>query len=250
VIQVIVFLGLLGVWSVPWSGAAELQSQVPQGGVHPSAAVLPSLVARVDGVDITREPIVQRLKQYHSMQDMMGHDDPMPLTAEKEEALLGSILRQLIVEALKGQEAARLGLTVSPELLDASVSRIERQAGSRHALEEQLERGHTTVEQWYAQLRQALLFQALAARHRAELPISDEKVRRYWEENRHALSSQWHTDQLADVQERIRDLLRQSRWPAAQEAWERELMHKATVWIDPMVQERGIRWEVLKEQTP
>jgi hypothetical protein len=221
-------------------------------------------VARVNAVDIMRETVLERLEQYLSM---MAHEPGSPsresasvnsppastqdhaqVFNEKERGLLSHIIRQLIVDELKAQEAARLGLTVSPDVLAANVSKIEQQAGSRQALMEQLQRGRTTVEQWLAQLRQALLIQTIAARRQAEIPISDDEIGRYWEKNLHALSSLWGTDQLPLVRERLRDLMRQARWPAAETDWEKALTRSAAIWIDPEVREQGIRWETLEEQ--
>lgn len=267
VLPFMLVFGLVG--HLSYSESAESQSQKSDGSQSFHAAMLPSLVARVNGIDITREIILERREQYLTM---MGHEagstspasapgqsvltEPpsatreilVPLTDEKERALLAYILRQLIVDELKAQEAASLGLTVSPELLAANVSQMEQQAGSRQELEESLQHGHTTVDRWYAQLRQTLLLQALEARRQAAIPVSEEAIRRNWEENQEALSSLWHTDELPLVRERLRDLVRQARWPAAQADWEAELTQKAAIWIDPIVQEQGIRWDAAQEQ--
>lgn len=266
------FLLLLSLAGHPSPGeSAEPREPQAVDGRSMHAVTLPSVVARVNGIDITGESLIERREHYLTMMGYEAgsisqapvpggagrteippntHEIPAPLTEEKERALLAYILRQLIVDELKGQEAASLGLTVAPELLAANVSQMEQQAGSRRELEESLLRGRTTADRWYTQLRQTLLLQALEARRQAAIPVSDDAIRRNWEENREALSSLWHTDELPLVQERLRDLVRQARWPAAQADWEAELTRKATIWIDPLVQERGLSWDVLQEQRP
>jgi len=267
VLSFILCFALVG--HLSYSESAGSQGQKADGSQSFHAAMLPSLVARVNGIDITREIILERLEQYLTMMvheasstspisapKEPGLTEPqsppletmVPLTHEKERALLAHILRQLIVDELKAQEAASLGLTVSPELLAANVSQMEQQAGSRQELEESLQRGHTTVDRWYAQLRQALLLQALEARRQAAIPVSEEAIRLNWQENQEALSSLWHTDEFPLVRERLRDLVRQARWPAAQADWEAELTQKAAIWIDPIIQEQGIRWDAAQEQ--
>jgi hypothetical protein len=263
VMRAMLICGLVGACDLSLGKSAEHEGQEPREGEQAHAATLPSLVARVNVVEITRETVLVRLEQYMTMMvhelgspsrdpasanlPFASNPDHAQVILKKERGLLGHIIRQLIVDELKAQEATRLGLTVSPDLLEANVSKIEQQAGSRQALIEQLERGRNTVEQWSAQLRQALLVQALAARRQAEIPISDDEIRHYWENNLQALSSLWDTDQLPLVRDRLRDVLRQARWPAAETNWEKELTRNSSIWVDPGLHEQGIRWEVAEE---
>ncbi|WP_447973544.1 SurA N-terminal domain-containing protein [Nitrospira sp. Kam-Ns4a] len=227
---------------------------------------LPKVVASVNGVNIEREAVLERLDQARTMMAHQQHmsqspadvaagaqaastQAPAPLSpaeqarqdAEQEKELLHSIINQMVLEELKKQEAARLGLRVAPEQLEANVKRIEEQSGSRESLEEQLRQGHTTIDQWRTQLHQALLFQALEARRRAATPVSDEEIRQYWEQNRATLAQLWNTTRLDQVRDRIRALIQQSRWPAEEAQWYQELVRSAKIWVDPAVRQQLAR---------
>jgi len=136
------------------------------------------------------------------------------------------------------QEVERLGLSVSPALLEANIKSIEQQAGSKESLEEQLRQGHATVDQWRTQLRQALLFQQLAEQRRKAVPVSDDEIRQYWEQNRETLSKLWKTKRVDEARDRIRDLIQQARWPKTESEWQFELVRNAKIWVDPAVRQQ------------
>lgn len=225
---------------------------------------LPAIIASVNGVNIEREAVIERLDQARAMMVHQQHMAQMtpagsgdkadtaatPVASattpaqqaqherQQEKELLHTIINQMVLEELKKQEAARLGLTISTEQLEANAKRIEEQSGSREALQEQLRQGHTTVEQWQAQLRQALLFQELETRRRTAVPVSDEEMRRYWEQNRATLAKLWQTDRFDQVRDRLRVMIQQSRWPTEEARWYQDLVRSAKIWVDPGVRQR------------
>jgi hypothetical protein len=224
---------------------------------------LPKIVASVNGTNIERDAVLARLEQAKAMLAHQRHQvqaavadgadragatttASAPVTeaqqaqheAAQEKELLHSIINQMVLEELKKQEAARLGLSVSPDLLEANAKRIEEQSGSRESLEEQLRQGHTTLEQWRTQLHQSLLFQELETRRRASVPVSDEEVRQYWEQNRATLAQLWNTDRLEQVRDRVRSLIQQTRWPTEEARWYEDLVRSAKIWVDPTVRQQ------------
>lgn len=235
----------------------------PEEGATPKLVdTFPEIVSSVNGVKIVRATVAERFDQAMSMlahsQHMAKMTPPSPSSGAEsvaastpppasdaphgqhddksdEKSILRTIINQLVLEQLKLQEVQRLGLTVSPEALEANIEAIEKQAGSREMLEEQLRQGHATVEQWRMQLRQAMLFQQLSEHRRKALPVSNEEMRQYWTQNRTTLSNLWKTDRQDSVQERIRSLIQQARWPQAEIEWQNELVKKANIWVDPVV---------------
>ena len=231
---------------------------------------LPDIVVTVNGVRIERATVLERLAQAQSMAAHQQHmaqmdqataqsgeqqaaqsqnagastsaivHDPAHAQrdADAEKALVRSVINQLVMEQLKMQEVARLGLTVSPALLEANIKGIEQQAGSKESLEEQLRQGHATLDQWRSQLRQALLLQQLADQRRKAVPVADAEIRQYWEQNREALAKIWKTNRLEDSRERIRDLIQQARWPKTESEWHFELVRNAKIWVDPAVRQQ------------
>lgn len=228
---------------------------------------LPNIVASVNGVMIERAAVLERLEQTRAMMAHQQHlvqaapaetadnagsaatpasAPPSPAQqaqheAEQEKEVLHSIINQMVMEELKKQEAARLGLSIPPEQLEANAKRIEEQAGSREALEEQLRQGHTTIEQWRTQLHQALLFQELENRRRAAVPVSDEEIRQYWEQHRATLAKLWNADRFDQVRDRLRSLIQQTRWPTEEAQWYQDLVRSAKIWVDPAVRQQLAR---------
>ncbi|WP_447602993.1 SurA N-terminal domain-containing protein [Nitrospira sp. Nam80] len=156
---------------------------------------------------------------------------------QDDRELLRTIINQLALERLKWQEAERLGLTVSDAVIEEQVKQIEERFGSREAFEEALRKGHITRQQWWVEMRQALLFDQLEVRRRQAVPVSDEEIRRYWEENRDELAPLWSVERLDQVRDRVRDLMQQARWSTAKTEWEQSLGRTAKIWVNPTVRE-------------
>lgn len=239
-------------------------SQQPALDQPPAVAdILHEIVARVNGVAIDRQAVLRRLEQARSMMAHQQHDPGMDMGSaptkdqpampsgtsseaavvhrqddpEHEKAMLHTIINQMILEQLKLQEGARLGLSVSTKQLDDRVKMIEEQSGSPEALDQQLRQGHTAREEWQAQLHQALLFQELEARRRFAIPVSDEDIRLYWDQNRKQLAKLWKVDRLEPSRDRIRTLIQTSRWQAEEAQWYEQLVRDAKIWVDPEIRQ-------------
>jgi hypothetical protein len=48
----------------------------------------------------------------------------------------------------------------------------------------------------------------------------------------------WKTNRLEQVQDRIRDLIQQYRWPQTENEWHFELVRNAKIWVDPAVRQQ------------
>ena len=236
------------------------------------ADTLPNILVSVNGVNIERAAVLTRLDQTKSMvahqQHMARMDQAAAQGAEgqsgppanggqaaaptsptvhdpahtqpdaDDKTMIRNLINQMVMEQLKMQEVARLGLSVSTELLESNIKHIEEQAGSKESLEQQLRQGHATVDQWRSQLKEALLLQQLAEQRRKAVPVSDEEVRKYWDQNRENLAKIWKTKRFEQVQDRIRDLIQQYRWPQTEAEWHNELIRNAKIWVDPAVREQ------------
>ena len=231
---------------------------------------LPEIVANVNGEAITRQQVIERFQQSQRMMGHQGHTaqaaqagqapqaenkpDQKPSSANRgaeangaaqpldpieERTLLRHIINSTALERLKLQEAQRLGLSVTMPAIDEQVSLIEQQSeqqmGGREGFEQELQRGHTTLTEWRKELRQQLLIQQLEERRRKILPVGDEEITQYWERNRKTLSSLWHTDQLDQARDRVKELIQQERWVRAKSEWEQELVKGAKIWVDRRV---------------
>ena len=231
---------------------------------------LPEIVANVNGEAITRQQVIERFQQSQRMMGHQGHTaqaaqagqapqaenkpDQKPSSANRgaeangaaqpldpieERTLLRHIINSTALERLKLQEAQRLGLSVTMPAIDEQVSLIEQQSeqqmGGREEFEKELRRGHTTLTEWHKELRQQLLIQQLEERRRKILPVGDEEIQQYWERNRKTLSSLWHTDQLDQARDRVKELIQQERWVRAKSEWEQELVKGARIWVDRRV---------------
>ena len=155
----------------------------------------------------------------------------------QERMLLRTIINQLVLEHLKREEAQRLGLSVSPALLQEQVAQAERHFGSPAAFEEALRKGHISREQWKNELQKALLFQQLELRRREALPVTEEEIHHYWEQNHEKLAPLWQVQREEQARDQLRGLIQQVRWSAVKAEWEQALGRAAKIWVNPSVRD-------------
>lgn len=163
-----------------------------------------------------------------------GASNPDPL---EERVLLRTIINQLVLEHLKREEAQRLGLSISPVVLQEQVAQAERHFGSPAAFEEALRKGHISREQWKNEVQKALLFQQLELSRREALPVTQEEIHHYWEQNHEKLAPLWGVQREEEARDRLRGLIQQVRWSAEKAEWEQALGRAAKIWVNPSVRD-------------
>jgi len=170
-------------------------------GVTPPAEVTPSverpLAAMVNGQPIYLADYEKQVAQFEASLA----DEGLDLDSPEGKALLSQMRRQIleamIEQVLIEQAAAREGVTVSEEEVEAKVQEALREGGGEEKFHQWLAANHLTMEDFKAMLRAQLLGEAMVERVTASVPTSAEQVRA-----RHILVA---------TEEEARELLRQLR---------------------------------------
>ncbi len=129
-----------------------------------------SLAARVNGAPITLDTLRRELARERTSRQALGLSIPAQADFERE------VLDQLIEAALIEQAAAKMGITLSAEALDAEVAQSVAEAGGAQSWNTWLEMSHLSLEEYRAQLRTQLLGSMITAQIAAETPATAEQV--------------------------------------------------------------------------
>jgi parvulin-like peptidyl-prolyl isomerase len=167
------------------AGASE------QAGIDILASV-PAVVARVNGVAITRAALEARLAQSRSMNP--DRFDRMT-DAERHDALVRT-LDDMIVREVQVHAARQRGLTVADEELTADLEDLAALARTRGGMDRLLAEYGITLEQWKEETRRNLLIRKLEGAEAAAIPPPD----------------------------------RARLWPGRRRAWLRGLIETADIW--------------------
>lgn len=135
-----------------------------------------ALAARVNNQPITMEEYQQQMAQAEAFFKQQGLDLN---SAEGKETMAGvrlQVLEQLIDQVLIEQGAARLGISVPSQKVDATLQDIVTQMGGEAKFNEALKQQNLTRDQLRELLRQQLIGEALFEKVSASVPSMAEQV--------------------------------------------------------------------------
>jgi len=111
----------------------------PPAPPKPVPAVLPAVVARVNGEDIKKEDFEKMIKTVES-------NARQPIPPDRRDEILRNLLDQLVVYTLLNQEAKARGLTATDAEIDAKLQQVRQQFPTQEAFEKALKERNITVE--------------------------------------------------------------------------------------------------------
>lgn len=176
---------------------------------------VPAVVARVNGKDISNHYVWRKLKQYIRHKKRRGHK----ITPDQEKAEVKRLIDDEIERELLLQQAASLGIKVTPELLDKKIYMIRSDFKSDHQFEMALKRRKITIEDLKDELKPEILVDAVVEREvLPHVKLSAEEIKGYYEKNKRIY---WEEDKMrASVILRKIDM---SQGPQAEEKAKTEL---------------------------
>jgi hypothetical protein len=133
---------------------ATADPTAPPEAVAPVPDVLPGVVARVNGEDVTGADLDQAVARIEAQ---IGG----PLPPEERSHVVREILDQLIAFRLLTQAADTSGITIPESDLDAQLALARNQFPSEEAFETALAAQGTTLEAFRAETRRQLLVEQL-----------------------------------------------------------------------------------------
>lgn len=154
-------------------------SPTPQGApptVPPSPTPDRPLAARVNGQPIYLADFERQVAQYQDALAAAGEDLSTPEGQQKLIQMRGQILDWMIEQVLIEQAAAKMGIQVSDEEVNAAIAQIVQDAGSEEAFRERLERSGMTLQDLRTQLRAELLRNRVLEQIQKTVPEQAEQV--------------------------------------------------------------------------
>ncbi|MDT7883355.1 MAG: SurA N-terminal domain-containing protein [Thermoflexus sp.] len=160
-------------------GVAACQSSPASTPVAPTALPSPTpmaLAARVNGAPIPLAEFERRLAAYEQEWRRNGLDPQSAEGRQRLAALPRQILEGMIEEVLIEQHAARMGITVSPEEVEAALAQLIQESGGVEAFRQRLAALGMTEEEFRRNQRAAMLAQKVFQQLTADLPEVAEQV--------------------------------------------------------------------------
>ena len=155
-------------------GASGQPAEAP---VKPVPAVLPAIVAKVNGEDVQKWEVEAALKQAEA-----SAGGPVP--ADKRDAVLRSILDEIVTYHLLAQEAHGRKMDVSETDLDAEMLKIRQDFQTEDAYKQALLLQGVTVEQLRDVTRRALQARKLVdAEVTTKITVQDADVDAFYNQN-------------------------------------------------------------------
>lgn len=145
----------------------------------------PETVAVVNGRDITREELLDRIRQVRTMGMDGGrhHHGHEPSEPELRTALLKMIESVVVL-----QEGERRGVTLDEREMDERYRALRSGFASDAELEAMLRDNATSPEEWRRSMRNGLLLLKTEMTELQRLPVDDAEIEIYWRENRAAFA--------------------------------------------------------------
>lgn len=170
--------GLPGATGVPGApGAVPPNGQPAEAPVKPVPAVLPAVVAKVNGEDVQKWEVEAALKQAET-----SAGGPVP--ADKRDAVLRSILDEIVTYHLLSQEARGRKMDVSEADLDAEMLKIRQDFPTEDAYKQALLLQGVTVEQLRDVTRRAVQARKIVdAEVTTKITVQDSEVDAFYKQN-------------------------------------------------------------------
>ncbi len=151
-------------------------------------------VAKVNGEKITREEfdsIVTVAKKQDTTLASLKEGDPMLLQYKR------MILDSMIEAVLVRQEAKRLGIKVTDKDIDAKLAEIKASYPDENSFNEVVKQSGMTMEQIRQSISDQLIYQALYDKVAPAPKISEDQIKKYYEDNK---STQFSKEPEAHLQ--------------------------------------------------
>lgn len=169
----------------PAATASAVAGEMPPDGA-PGATpgppfdpqALPAVVARVNGQEITREDVVERVAAMRSQMAQAGAPE-----APADEAFFREMIDQLVGAHLLYGEAQRQGLVPSAAEVASKVAELKARFPSEEVFRQQLAAQGVSEDELAFDLGRTLAVQRVTDKLRAAAASSEEELRAFYQEN-------------------------------------------------------------------
>ncbi len=178
-VVLVILVGGISACAMPPSTMPVNPSSTPASAL-PAVPATPTpdrpLAARVNGQPIYLVDYERQVVQYQDALAASGVDISSPEGRQRLLEMRAQILDWMIEQVLVEQAAAGMGISVSPEEVQAAISQMIQDAGGEELFRERLERSGMTLADLQVQLRAELLRARVLERVQATVPERAEQV--------------------------------------------------------------------------
>ncbi len=161
----------------------EQQDAFPQQQQAEQATELPDVLARVGGLEITSEEVMEQIDMMlaRSEQPMDPQSKEMYRNMLLQQVLEGRIIRSLLQEATDAE-----GIEITEEEIDETIAELVQSLPPGMTLDDALAREQIDPAAFRDNLRLDIKINKLLDAKAADIPVPDEEaVRKFYEENQH-----------------------------------------------------------------
>ena len=184
---------------------------------------MPEVMAKINGVPITREQFERRLSQSRSM-NPSKYDS---MTGEEKERAVLRTLNAMIIRELEYQEALRNGIGVNDEEVEKEFQDLRRRYTAEGEFSEALKEFHITPEKWKEEMKRTMAIRKLEDKMARKIPISENEINEYLKIDKEKTTS---VETGKEKKEKIRWIIQQNRWGEVRKAWLKGLAENADIW--------------------
>ena len=157
--------------------AAPIAAQAPPAPSKAVPAVLPAVVAHVNGQDVTKEDLEKMIRAAESN---MG----IPIPSERRDDILRRLLDALVVQTLLEQEAKARGLTATDADVDARLRDVRQRFQTQVEFDEALKERGATLDSFRQDVRRDVVADKVIDAELSAVPgPSDEDAKDFYTKN-------------------------------------------------------------------
>lgn len=190
------------------------------------AQPFPDIVARINGVEVTRAQFEARIAQSRSMNPKL-FDAMAP--GEQTRAIV-RVLNAMVLRELEVQEARRKKIAVPEKDVERQLSELELTYANKGGLKQALADFQITLDQWKEETRRNLLIHKLEESMYSQIAVSEEDIRQEFTRNFWREKQPPTPKDLDEHREHMRMVIQARLWGEHRKPWLESLVNAAEIW--------------------
>jgi peptidyl-prolyl cis-trans isomerase C len=159
------------------AGASATATPAAAGPPKPVAAVIPDVVARVNGETVTKQQLEEAVAA-------LAQRNQAPVPPEQRDRVYRGVLDQLVGMKLLAQEAAARKVAVPEADIDAQLAQMRKQFPSEAVFNEALKQQNKTMDMLKAEARDSMAIQKLLEQALADkTAVSAQQAQEFYDRN-------------------------------------------------------------------
>lgn len=190
------------------------------------APPFPEVVARINGVEITRAQFEARIAQSRSMNPPLFD----AMAPEQKTRAIVRALNAMVLGELEVQEARRKKIAAPEKEIERQLSELELTYAHKGGVKQALADFQITLDQWKEETRRKLLIHKLEESMYSQIAVSEEDIREEFTRNFWREKQPPTPKDLDEHREHMRMVIQARRWGERRKPWLESLVNTAEIW--------------------